>query len=53
MEYAVCNKCNTVINKYRIVGRGVKDKNAYVRLEFICKCNNVINKHIALDKLEG
>lgn len=46
MEYLICNKCNTVCNKYRVVGHYELNNKVYVDLEYICKCKNIMNKFV-------
>ena len=46
--YIVCNKCNVVNNKYRVTGHYEMNNKAYISLEFICKCGNIISKHMLL-----
>lgn len=46
MNYVVCDKCNVVCNKYSVVYRYEINNKVYVNLEYICRCKNIINKHM-------
>lgn len=46
--YIVCNKCHVVNNKYRVTGHYEMNNKAYISLEFICKCRNIMTKHMLL-----
>lgn len=47
IEYVICEKCNTVCNKFSVIGHYEMNNTAYTKLEFICKCKNIINAHIS------